>query len=81
MTTDVHWYIDTPAPVCISGNGDDLEVPSAQHFEILAAASQNLAVLEGHYVSLKGEFMHTQIPHYHAYPIFQIASIRRQHGP
>jgi len=79
-TPDDHWYVDTVAPVCISGDSSvgDLDVPTTQHIEFTALGIRNLGALQGRYVTLTGEFMHTYIPHYHAYPIFQVASIKQR---
>jgi hypothetical protein len=76
---DNHWYIDTVAPVCVSRDPgfDDADVPTAQHIEFVAPGITDLSALEGQYVTLTGEFMHTYIPHYHGYPIFQVASIEK----
>ena len=63
-TPDNHWYVDTVAPVCISGDGGvgDLDVPTTQHIEFTAPSNRNLGALDGQYVTLTGEFMHTHIP-------------------
>jgi len=81
-TPDNHWYVDTVAPVCISGDGGvgDLDVPTTQHIEFIAPGNRSLGALDGQYLTLTGEFMHTHIPHYHAYPIFQVASIKQRHA-
>jgi len=79
-TPDDHWYIDTVAPVCVSADDHfhDLEVPNTRHIEFFPPHIGNLGALDGQYVRLTGEFMHTYIPHYHAYPIFQVSSMEQR---
>jgi len=79
-TPDNHWYIDTMAPVCVSADDHlgDLGVPNTRHIEFFPPHIGNLGALDGQYVRLTGEFMHTYIPHYHAYPIFQVSSMEQR---
>jgi len=79
-TPDDHWYIDTVAPVCVSADDHfhDLEVPNTRHIEFFPPHIGNLGALGGQYARQTGEFMHTNIPNYHAYPIFQVSSMERR---
>ena len=81
---DYVWYFDTAEPLCIvAGNKRMRNVPFAkvQHFEILPPPDgQDLARFLGVKVALKGQFLPSQLPHYH-HLTFSVESASLQPAP
>ena len=73
------WYIEATEAFCIGGSADLGDEPfgAERRFEVVPSHALHLKRFVSGPVAVRGQFLHSNIPHYHRYLIFSVTSIRR----